>query len=78
MANWIKKCTVVDGLTRTGLRAPDGSYYVVEATGLTRVGIYHPCGAYWVTPVTEITRFYAKDGSINILDTIFTAGLPVP
>lgn len=71
MPQWIKRATVVDGLTRVGLYAPDGSFNVVEAPGGSFVGIYHPCGAYWVTSTTDENHpFYADDGSIYILDTV--------
>jgi len=74
MTGWIKECTVVDGLTRTGLYAPDGSFNVVESDGSAWVGVYHPCGAYWVTQVSAIDETYAEDGSLNILDTVYALG----
>lgn len=57
--------SVVDGSTTSGLRAPDGSVYVVKSSGSSN-GSHHPSGAYWVTPVTSPDIYYAKDGSINV------------
>jgi hypothetical protein len=56
--------TVVDGTTKTGLFASDGSYNVVdsaEAEGF--VGVYHPCGALNVT--FETLEAYAPNGSLG-------------
>lgn len=61
--------TIVDGTTKTGLFAPDGSMNVVEATG-SIIGLYHPCGAIQVTPVdgNSFVGFFAIDGSMNVLE----------
>lgn len=65
------RVSVVDGSTRTGLYAPDGSIYVVESSGLSFVGHSHPCGALNVTVVTPGTfvGVYAPDGSLNVIET---------
>lgn len=69
-ANGTINCTVVDGLTWTGITAPDGSMYVVAATGLVPCGSTHPCGARWVTvsPGT-LCGLYAPDGSWYVTET---------
>lgn len=72
MANpqWIKEATVVDGLTRTGLYASDGSFNVVVSNPAVRCGIHHPCGAYWVTGTdVDAHKFYAPNGSIYVLNS---------
>lgn len=75
MTEWIKRATVVDGLTRTGLHAPDGSFNVIEADGVDFVGIHHECGAYWVTGTDDESHpFYAEDGSIYILNSTLLGG----
>lgn len=71
MAEWIKRATIVDGNTRVGLYAPDGSFNVVEADGSEHVGVYHPCGAYWVTPTTVPHPAYAPDGSMYISQDVW-------
>lgn len=63
--------TVVSGDDLTHLYAPDGSYYVVNATAeTTPVGIMHPCGAYNVTVVDGLTKtgLYAANGSLNVIE----------
>ncbi|HEY1247891.1 MAG TPA: hypothetical protein VGE97_02775 [Nitrososphaera sp.] len=61
---------IVDGLSRTGLYAPDGSFTVVQADGSKPIGVQHPCGALNVTPVTGDTHtgVYAADGSLNVIE----------
>lgn len=65
--------------SKEGLHAPDGSYYVVEATGTTPVGLYHPSGAYWITETdnTAVRPFYAPDGSRYVLVAGGEQGTPV-
>lgn len=64
--------TVVDGTTRTGIYAADGSYNVVKApTPVTKpIGAYHPCGAWYVTvsPGGPHPR-RAPDGSLYVTET---------
>lgn len=60
--------TETDGVTFTGLYAPDGTTYVVDSSEEDGpVGIYHPCGAHWVTftdnPDHEV---YAPNGSLYV------------
>lgn len=43
--------TIVDGLSRVGTYAANGSYNVV-VDDAENMGIQHPCGAYRVTDVT--------------------------
>jgi hypothetical protein len=68
------RITVVDGLTRTGLHAADGSLNVVNAPG-TIVGAMHPCGAWWVKKVTgpSIVNRRAATGALNVVTTPYTA-----
>lgn len=68
----------VDGTTRTGMTAPDGSTYVFDATDLLDeddnpifVGLHHDCGAINVTILEDgatRTGLYAKNGSYNIIE----------
>lgn len=65
--------------SKTGLHAPDGSYYVVESPGTSPVGLYHPSGAYWITETdnTDVRPFYAPDGSRYVLVSGGEQGTPV-
>jgi len=65
--------SVVDGSSTSGLRAPDGSFYVVKSSGASN-GSHHSSGAYWVTPVSSPDIYYAKDGSINVSVSPYQAG----
>ena len=68
------KITVVNGATRTGVYAPDGSINVVNAPA-TIVGAMHPCGAWWVKKVTgpSIVNRRAATGALNVVTTPYTA-----
>lgn len=71
---WISRCTVVDGLTPTGLYAADGSYNVVVSNPAEVTGIYHPCGGYWVTSSADPTfPVYAPNGSLYIAADVLAA-----
>ena len=51
--------TAVDGLTRTGLMANDGSVNVV-LNDVSNKGLYHPCGAYRVNSTPGTTTYDAS------------------
>lgn len=71
MSGWIRRATVVDGTTRTGIYAEDGSNNVVVAEDATLKGIYHPCGAFNVTSTSdENHKAYADDGSYYIHEAL--------
>ena len=63
------RVTIVDGSTRTGLFAADGSWNVVVAPGSSYVGSYHRCGALYVTLTTSRTGYYAPDGSMYVAES---------
>ena len=75
------RVTVVDGTTRTGNQAPDGSTYVVVSPGSSYVGATHPCGAWWVTVSNGTLLLPAKapDGSLYVIEssTIWNSGQQV-
>lgn len=60
--------TYVDGTTRTGLFAPNGSFYVVDQTANEDyVGIMHPCGAMNVVTIEAgDIGMYAPNGALQI------------
>ena len=71
------RVTVVDGLTRVGTYAADGSWNVIEAPGpaTTKVGVYHSCGARYVTlQAVAVSSIYAPDGSLNVSVTPYVSG----
>lgn len=60
------KVTVVNGSTRTGVYAKDGSINVVIRNGSTRTGIYHPCGAFNIVVVSDLSKgLYHPSGAYN-------------
>ena len=61
------RVTVVDGSTRTGVYADDGSINVVIRDGSTRIGVYHPCGAFNVVVNTDKKISHAS-GAYNAED----------
>lgn len=63
--------TVVDGSTRVGVQASDGSYNVVDASAETDpVGVYHASGALNVTPTTDpVDGRYAANGSLYVSES---------
>lgn len=60
------RVTVVDGTQLTGLYAPDGSIYVVDASlEVGPVGLTHPCGARWYVSDTDEVGWYSANGAWN-------------
>lgn len=69
--------SIVDGNTLTGLRAADGSLYVVVAPNpvTAPVGAFHPCGGWWVTLTTgNVLSARAPDGSLYVSDSPYDNG----
>lgn len=68
-ANQQIKLTVVNGLTRTGVYAVDGSYNVVTNDGTgAKLPVYHACGAYNATITTNAAAgYYSPNNSMNII-----------
>jgi hypothetical protein len=75
--------TVVDGTTRVGLFAADGSINVVLSDGVTlNKNVYHPCGALNVTLApTAGVGAYAPDGTLYVSEDntggIFVSGADI-
>lgn len=71
--------TAVDGSTRTGLKASDGSYYIVLNDGSAWKGIYHPCGAFNAVLAADPTvkQPYASNGSLNVFKNNYGLYSPV-
>lgn len=63
-----RQITIVNGSSRTGLYAVDGTYNGVTNDGISAIkGAYHPCGALNVTIVSDpYSPSTAKNGSMNI------------
>lgn len=61
--------TVVDGSTRTGLLAADGSLNIVIVDGSSFVGTYHACGAANAVVVdgSSLVGVYHPSGAINVI-----------
>lgn len=70
-ANGSLNVTVVDGTSRTGLIAPDGSRYIVMSDGSAPIGVHHRCGAWNATyaPAGGTVPNKAPDGSFYVSDT---------
>lgn len=71
--------TIVDGSSRTGLYAADGSFNAVIAADNAIVGNRHACGALNVVHSAGGSRsFHAACGAMYVQKTPFnTTGLPV-
>jgi len=73
--------TIVDGNTRTGATAPDGSVYVVETDGNTLTGATHRCGAWYVVKSAGSSFLPLRNpcGALNVVEssTIWNSGQQV-
>jgi hypothetical protein len=70
-ANGSMRVTIVDGATRTGLIAPDGSRYLVMSDGSAPIGVHNACGAWNATyaPLHGVVPNKAPDGSFYVSNT---------
>lgn len=67
-ANGSLNISVVDGSTYTGVKAVDGSTYVVQNDGVTTYsGAYHKCGALNVFKyISGISNIRSPNGSLVV------------